>query len=155
MSIYTSAKPLRNAAHRGDDGVHEPDWPPLRKPTTGRAARCARATNGHAVAELAIPLIKSRRRIASPRGSGPRQISLPINKIKSRNRNQRNGVQWSICAAEISRCAYPLSGPSLRSPSWVQARSGPTPRAAVALSPQALRWGWRGHGFNARRPQAS
>jgi len=40
--------------------------------------------------------MKSLRRISLRRGAGPHQIWLAINKIKSRNRNQRNGVQRSI-----------------------------------------------------------
>src|SRR5215469_9952125 len=38
-----------------------------RAPTTGSAGPCARAASGHAVAELTIPLMKSRRRIALPK----------------------------------------------------------------------------------------
>src|ERR1700751_2917997 len=37
---------------------------------------CARAATGHAVAEPTIPLMKSRRRIASPEGSGVRRLLL-------------------------------------------------------------------------------
>src|SRR6516162_6792422 len=39
-------------------------------------ACCACAVNGHATADPAIPVMKSRRRISSPKGSGVRRLSL-------------------------------------------------------------------------------
>src|SRR5262245_8407068 len=62
-----SDNPARNAARRNaasDCDVF------LRTPISGIAVRCAYAKNGHAPAEPAISLMKSRRLIACPLGSG-------------------------------------------------------------------------------------
>lgn len=46
-----------------------------------RAFSCARAAKGQVV-DPAIPTMKSRRRIASPKGSGPRQPDCAIRRAK-------------------------------------------------------------------------
>jgi hypothetical protein len=60
------------------------------------------------VAEQAIALMKSRRRIASPQGSGLRRRCFPSRAITSGIYDQRNGVQGSVCTAAISRRSWPL-----------------------------------------------
>src|SRR6516225_6033877 len=59
-----SARPARTAAKRPAKSSRDLA---LRKPTTGIAGCCARAKSGQATAEPAIPLMKSRRRIACPK----------------------------------------------------------------------------------------
>jgi hypothetical protein len=49
----------------------------------------------------------------APSRLGTRQIWLAIYEIKSRNRDHRNGVRWSICAATLS---------SRTRPQWVKTR---------------------------------
>jgi hypothetical protein len=48
--------------------------PPPRTPIIGIDDCCARKVSGHAVADPTDTLMKSRRRIACPKGSGPRQL---------------------------------------------------------------------------------
>src|SRR5262249_48683437 len=60
---------------------------------------CARPASGQAVAEATIPLMKSRRRIAAPQGSGPVRTMLWNDAITAGNYDLRNGVRLSFCAA--------------------------------------------------------
>src|SRR5262249_46204417 len=62
-----SDNPARNAARRNAASNCDVF---LRTPISGIAVRCANAKNGHAPAEPAISLMKSRRLIACPLGSG-------------------------------------------------------------------------------------
>ena len=66
-----------------------------RNPTIGVAGCCARAASGHATAEPATTLMKSRRRIACPKAQDCARLRL----ITSGICDQRNGVQGSVCTA--------------------------------------------------------
>src|SRR5262249_33167960 len=57
-----------------------------------------RATSGQALAEPTIALMKSRRRIASPRGLRSAPIVTYRDAITAGIYDRRNGVQGSVCA---------------------------------------------------------
>lgn len=65
---------------------------------------CARPESGHAAADPAIPVMKSRRRIAFPMprtAQGSRQCRVATERIKSENCDWRNRGIGSVCAAAI------------------------------------------------------
>src|SRR5262245_41425896 len=68
---------------------------PARNPITGITRRCARAASGQPMAGPATILMKSRRRIASPR-LGPRRRRLVLALITAGKRDRRNRAQRSI-----------------------------------------------------------
>jgi len=67
-------------------------------------ACCARAASGHEVADTAITLMKSRRRIALPEAQDYADCRIITAGICDR----RNGVQLSFCMATIPRTQCPL-----------------------------------------------
>src|SRR6516164_5240193 len=71
--VPVSLRPLPNAVTYRTD-ISPP--PPPTSATTGIAGCCARAAGGQTAADPAIALMKSRRRIAFPRGSRLRRHSL-------------------------------------------------------------------------------
>ena len=78
--------------------------PLLSHPITGIVGCCARETSGHAAADPATTLIKSRRRIAFPEA----QDHAKTLQITAGICDRRNGVQRSFCGATDFSPACPL-----------------------------------------------
>src|SRR5262249_50761950 len=78
---------------------------PIRR---SRSGCCARAASGHTAAEPAIPLMKSRRRIAAPKAQGPVRTMLWNDAITAGICDLWNGAEPSFCVAVIIRTECPL-----------------------------------------------
>src|SRR5262249_41692888 len=74
-----SLRPWRKAAMKFARSAGDP---PCKKPTTGVAGCCARAASDQAMADPAIPLMRSRRRIAFLQGPGLRRLSLTRTRLQ-------------------------------------------------------------------------
>lgn len=76
LVVVPYAQRCRSRHSRPPARIHCLDRP--KSPAVSRSPRCASTPSGHTIAEPAIPLVRSRRRIASPKGSGLRRLAMQL-----------------------------------------------------------------------------